>query len=113
MVVLKLFLVDSANIQPFNVVVSRWRALRHPNIQKLFGAIYEGYNIFVCEYMPNGSLEESIEKSWMDRQTRNVMAVMKHLYEAALGLQYLHERGLAHGDFNLRNVLISSDGVGN
>lgn len=34
----------------------------------------------------------------------------KYLYEVALGLEYLHERGIVHGDLRCCNVLIASDG---
>ncbi|GMF46459.1 unnamed protein product [Phytophthora fragariaefolia] len=37
--------------------------------------------------------------------------VWKYLHEATLGLEYLHERGVVHGDLRCRNILISSDGL--
>ncbi|KAJ8564074.1 hypothetical protein ON010_g7273 [Phytophthora cinnamomi] len=89
-VVIKIYVPST---EPFREQVDRGFALRHPNIQKLYGAVCEGYGLFICEHMTAGSLK------------------YQRLYEAALGLQYLHERGIVHGDVRLENILIASNGI--
>lgn len=60
---------------------------------------------FVCEFASKGSLWENIELISVGKLT-----MWTHLYEAALGLEYLHERGIVHGDLRCSNILIGSDG---
>ncbi|OWZ06609.1 Serine/threonine protein kinase [Phytophthora megakarya] len=97
----------------FEKQVRIWLSLRHPNVQNLFGAVYEGYNIFVCEHMANGSLRDLVQyyQHWLGWCIDGVSRILQHLYEAALGLEYLHERGIVHGNVRLENILIGSDGI--
>lgn len=96
----------------FDDQANRWFGLRHPNVQKLYGAVREGYKLFVCELMANGSLEEYVEMvtCQADWNTPNVATAFRYVYGAALGLQYLHERRIVHTDVRLGNILISKDG---
>ncbi|KAL3659359.1 hypothetical protein V7S43_015630 [Phytophthora oleae] len=110
-VMIKLHVSESSNNESFAAQAKRWFALRHPNVQKLYGVVHEGYRLFVCEQLENGSLAEFIANlSWSER-TQKYETMVRFLYEAALGLQYLHEREIVHGDFRLANVLLGSDGV--
>lgn len=88
--------------------VRLWQQLRHPNVMKMYGACDVGPNLqfFVCEYASNGSLIEHVQFASTKRP-----AMWKLLHEAALGLEYLHERGIVHGDLRCGNILISSDGL--
>lgn len=109
-VMIRPYVTNETGVESFDVLISRGIALRHPNIQKLFGGVFEGYNFFVCEQMPNGSMDELMEGLSFKTDGSYVVAVLGHFYEAALGLQYLHDRGIAYGDFSLRNMLVSGDG---
>ncbi|KAG3246871.1 hypothetical protein PI124_g8437 [Phytophthora idaei] len=60
-VAIKLYLSVPGAYDSFDDQVTRWFGLRHPNVQKLYGAVREGYNIFACEQMANESLEEYVE----------------------------------------------------
>ncbi|ETP42312.1 serine/threonine protein kinase, partial [Phytophthora nicotianae P10297] len=103
----KLF-VPTSSRSAFESEVRLWQQLRHPNVIKMYGACTAGPNLqfFVCEYASQGSLSELTAP---DRFTETVM--WKWLHEAALGLEYLHERGLIHGDLRCSNILIGSDGM--
>ncbi|EGZ12014.1 hypothetical protein PHYSODRAFT_390310, partial [Phytophthora sojae] len=94
----------------FGDEVRMWQQLRHPNVLKMYGACDAGHHLlfFVCEYACQGSLLEHVKSSSVETQT-----MWKYLYEAALGLEYLHERGLVHGDLRCSNILIGSDGMAN
>lgn len=114
---IKLFVQSRDVDASFRDFVSNWRSLRHPNVQKLYGAIDQGYQLLVCEYMANGSLESlKLQIQKMDRHesdliATSIAAAFRHLYEAALGVQYLHERRITHGNVCKENILIGSDGI--
>ncbi|KAL4144874.1 hypothetical protein PRNP1_013999 [Phytophthora ramorum] len=74
----------------------------------MYGACDAGphLKLFVCEYASNGSLLEHINLSSEEKPI-----IWKYLHEAALGLEYLHERGIVHGDLRCSTVLIGSDGL--
>jgi serine/threonine protein kinase/ankyrin repeat protein len=105
--VVKLFIPDASH-STFEKEVSLWQRLRHPNVIKMYGACSAGPQLkfFVCEYAGEGSLLEFIQSS-----SEKKSSIWKFLLDAALGLEYLHERGIIHGDVRCRNVLIGSDGV--
>ncbi|KAE9067069.1 hypothetical protein PF010_g27611, partial [Phytophthora fragariae] len=105
--VVKLFVAD-ASTTTFEEEIRLWQQLRHPNVMKMYGACYAPPNLqfFVCEYISDGSLIEHVELASAMRPT-----VWKFLHEAALGLTYLHERGILHGDLRCSNILLGSDGL--
>ncbi|KAE9095128.1 hypothetical protein PF010_g16829 [Phytophthora fragariae] len=105
--VVKLFIPDASH-SAFNDEVSLWQRLRHPNVIKMYGACKAGPQLqfFVCEYASRGSLLENLTSASVGKAT-----MWKFLYEAALGLEYLHERGIVHGDLCCGNILIGSDGI--
>ncbi|KAE9040617.1 hypothetical protein PR001_g6979 [Phytophthora rubi] len=105
--VVKLFIPDTSH-STFIDEVSLWQRLRHPNVIKMYGACKAGPQLqfFVCEYASRGSLLENLTSASVGKAT-----MWKFLYEAALGLEYLHERGIVHGDLCCSNILIGSDGI--
>jgi ankyrin repeat protein/tRNA A-37 threonylcarbamoyl transferase component Bud32 len=105
-VVVKLFVSD-APTSTFANEVWVWQQLRHPNVVKLYGACDDGIlQLFVCEYASNGSLDEYLGSSNLERRTP-----WQYLYQVALGLEFLHERNIVHGDLRCRNILVGSDGL--
>ncbi|KAJ8558854.1 hypothetical protein ON010_g8596 [Phytophthora cinnamomi] len=106
--VVKLFIPDASH-SSFDDEVCLWQRLRHPNVIKMYGACDAGsyLKFFVCEYASKGSLLEHVAIS--SAVTENAM--WKYLYEAALGLEYLHERGIFHGNVRCSNILIGNDGI--
>ncbi|KAF1329514.1 Serine/threonine protein kinase, partial [Globisporangium splendens] len=82
---------------------SRWHQLSHPNVQKLFGACHINQPLlFICEY--GERMLDALESQNDDQQL-----VWKYLRDAALGVQYLHQRGIVHGDLRCENIVIGSD----
>ncbi|KAE8978483.1 hypothetical protein PF011_g23222 [Phytophthora fragariae] len=106
-VAVKLFIPDAFSTS-FEDEVRLWQQLRHPNVLKMYGACYAGAHLkfFVCEFASNGSLLEHVNSSSVGKRT-----MWKYLYEAALGLEYLHERGIVHAELRCSNILIGSDGT--
>ncbi|KAG6599730.1 Serine/threonine protein kinase [Phytophthora cinnamomi] len=85
----------------FEREVGVWFGLSHPHIVRLFGACHVGTPIFVCEYASNGSLDKYLRSHPNDMWLK--------LYEAALGVQYLHSRTIIHGDLKCNNIVVGRD----
>ncbi|KAG7377247.1 hypothetical protein PHYPSEUDO_011967 [Phytophthora pseudosyringae] len=82
--------------------VDIWYNLRHPHVLLLFGACYIVQSFFVCEDVEYGSLDRYLrhhrEKVW------------EKLHEIALGLQYLHDKGVVYGLLKCCTILVGKDG---
>lgn len=61
--------------------------------------------MFVCELANRGSVVDYLQ-SWPPENRRT----WKYLRHAALGLAYLHESGIIHGDLRGSNILLGDDG---
>ncbi|RAW42141.1 hypothetical protein PC110_g1615 [Phytophthora cactorum] len=80
--------------------------LSHPNIIKMLGASHvSSPPLVVYEDATNGNLGV-----FLARLSCNKKRMWRLLYQAALGLDYLHKEGVIHGDLKLSNVLIWTDG---
>jgi serine/threonine protein kinase len=110
--VAKLFIPD-ASASTLEQEVRAWQELRHPNVLKLYGVCQAApdVNFFVCEYASRGSLAEFAASPSSSSSSDLKPLTWKFLYEAALGLEYLHERGIIHGDLRCSNILIGNDGM--
>lgn len=85
-------------------IVDKWYPLSHPNVIKIFGAyhLHRPY-LVVFENAPTTSLREYLAEH------RHL--VWQKLYEVALGLKYLHERGIVLGNLQCDNIWIGTDGL--
>jgi serine/threonine protein kinase/ankyrin repeat protein len=86
--------------------LAKWSTLNHPHIVKLYGAYHIDNPFFVFERPEFGSLRE-----YLNLPGKRSTDVWEKLYEAALGLQYLHERGIVHGAIRCRNIVVASNGL--
>ncbi|GMF29994.1 unnamed protein product [Phytophthora fragariaefolia] len=85
----------------FRREVDIWFGFSHPHVVRLFGACHVGRPFFVCEFATNGTLVRYLRE--------NPHELWSKLHEAALGVQYLHARGVVHGDLKGNNIVIGSD----
>ncbi|EGZ16517.1 hypothetical protein PHYSODRAFT_499686 [Phytophthora sojae] len=85
-----------------------WHRARHPHIVNFFGACYDCQPcFFICEEAAKGNLVDYLDKKKADGRT----LTWKKLLEAALGLEYLHQNGIVHGDLKCNQILVSGEGV--
>jgi len=103
-VVIKKLLEQDADRARFRHEVDIWFSLNHEHLIKLYGACSDGPLVFVCERATNGTLASYVEgkQSW---------EVWEYIRQAALGLRYLHDHGIVHGDLKGNNILVCSDGT--
>jgi hypothetical protein len=86
---------------------SRWYPLRHPRVLGLYGTCHiaeasMGLLVLQC-FRDAATLLEVVSIS----RYRSFM--WQKLYEVALGLQYLHERNVIHGDIGRNTFVIGAD----
>ncbi|KAK1939893.1 Serine/threonine-protein kinase STY46 [Phytophthora citrophthora] len=94
---------DAENRKQFLREVDLWFSLSDGFLTKLYGACHVGQPFFVCERAVGGTLVDFAKKG---------MAIWERwacIYKAALGLQYLHNHGIIHGDLKGNNILIGDN----
>lgn len=80
-----------------------WFKLQHPSIVQLYGACHVGNLFFVNEHAANGTL------SYFSYRTRDRAKTWEKLYQAACGLQYLHDaHNVVHGNLKCNNILVGN-----
>ncbi|KAH9011512.1 kinase-like domain-containing protein, partial [Lactarius hengduanensis] len=90
--------------------VEIWKSLYHPNVLELFGASSargEPPWFLVSKYYPRGSLVKYL-KGLSDADATRVDA-LKMIHEISNGMEYLHNRGVLHGDLKAANILVDND----
>ena len=61
---------------------------------------------FVCEYMPDGSLNDLLELLSCERQQLDADNIRSILFQACKGLQHIHSKGYIHRDMKPENLLL-------
>lgn len=100
--------IATTSMKPREVeqAATRWDPLVHPHVLRLYGACHTASErFFVFEHIPRASkLQEFLSVD------ANRHLVWKKLYEVALGLQFLFERGVIHGNIDCENIVVGADG---
>lgn len=84
------------------------KTLDHPNIIKLYeffditNDLNEEYFVLITEYCENGDLLEFIQ----EKDFQNEEEKKKVILGIAKSIQYLHNRGISHGDIKPENILL-------
>ncbi|KAF9232649.1 kinase-like domain-containing protein, partial [Melanogaster broomeanus] len=81
-----------------------WSELRHDHIVPFYGASTLSFPPYiVSRYMKNGNLVQYLSKKPDTKRT-------KLLYEICLGMRFLHDVNVVHGDLKSVNVLVDDSG---
>ena len=94
-------LAPTTPIKLFVHEVGIWKNLSHPNVLELFGASStsaEAPWFLVSPYMKHGSLVKYLK----NLNSPSSVNILKIIYEVGLGMSYLHESGVLHGDLRVR-----------
>ncbi|KAJ6589216.1 kinase-like domain-containing protein, partial [Mycena capillaripes] len=89
-------------LQEFGREAVIWRQLSHPNVLPFFGIYYLDMRIcLVSPWMEHGHLLEFLRNAppSLDR--------ISLILDVAMGLQYLHNEHVIHGDLKAMNVLVT------
>lgn len=97
---------DSTMMDSFAQAVRREvRALsrvQHPNVVKLYGAIYEPTPMVLMAYAPSGTLEDALDAN----EFQSVSEVVRLLAGISRGMEAVHAHKIIHLDLKPENVLI-------
>ncbi|KAJ7174577.1 kinase-like domain-containing protein, partial [Mycena filopes] len=81
-----------------------WRQLCHPNLLPFFGLFYREERLcLVSPWMENGNILQYLIK-------HPGVARLPLILDVSLGLQYLHEENIVHGDIKAINILVTPSG---
>ncbi len=95
-------------VDRFHREVKTAAQLTHPNIVTAYDAERAGdVHLLVMEYVDGVDLSRVIK----DRGPLPVAEACSYIRQAALGLQYAHQRGMVHRDIKPQNLMVTADGT--
>ena len=81
----------------------------HPSLLQVISLSIDSPMFFITEYKTNGSLNQLLDKV----KSKEIHLLPFHLLIISLGIScgmnYLHQRGICHGNLNPRNIMIDSN----
>jgi serine/threonine protein kinase len=102
-------IVKSNNIHVLQKEVVILSKLRHPCIVLLVGFCVDDDRSMIVMERLDGDLRELIEKHGKNRPFPQHVAI-DIISQIAVGMAYLHEKGIFHGDLKASNVLVTCHG---
>ncbi|KAH8105369.1 kinase-like domain-containing protein [Cristinia sonorae] len=93
-----------------------WQDLAHPHILPFLGVSEGVFQYSLCMVLPwmeNGNIlnhMDNLKKNGKLMDRNHGAVINQWCYETALGLAYLHEEGIVHGDLRGANILVDDRG---
>uniref|UniRef100_A0A4W4GTW4 LIM domain kinase 1 n=1 Tax=Electrophorus electricus TaxID=8005 RepID=A0A4W4GTW4_ELEEL len=104
MVMKELLRFDEETQKTFLKEVKVMRCLDHPNVLKFIGILYKDKRVnFISEYVPGGTLRETIQKMGSDYPWSLRISYAKDI---SAGMAYLHSMNVIHRDLNSHNCFV-------
>ncbi|XP_058272106.1 LIM domain kinase 1 isoform X1 [Hemibagrus wyckioides] len=104
MVIKELLRFDEETQTTFLKEVKVMRCLDHPNVLKFIGVLYKDKRVnFISEYVPGGTLRETIQKMGSDHPWKLRVSYAKDI---SAGMAYLHSMNVIHRDLNSHNCFV-------
>lgn len=95
-------------IESFTREIRTQAILDHPNLVRAYDAGHDGnVHYLVTEYVPGTDLRQLVRR----QGPLTMQQAAKVVLQAALGLEYAHQRGLIHRDVKPGNILVTPDGI--
>ncbi|KAJ7113514.1 kinase-like domain-containing protein [Mycena epipterygia] len=92
----------AAMLKEFGREAVIWRQLFHPNLLPFFGLYYLDKRLcLVSPWMENGNILKYLSKA--PHKTDRLSLIL----DVALGMKYLHEKHVVHGDLKPLNILVT------
>jgi serine/threonine protein kinase len=82
--------------------------LRHPNIIRYVGYLYDADSMCLFMEMLDGSLWGVIQQKQQKRARFKLSEILRFLSDISTGLDYLHSNNVAHRDLKVRNFVHSN-----
>jgi serine/threonine protein kinase len=111
-------------LQEFGHEAIIWRQLSHPNLLPFFGLYYlENRLCLVSPWMSNGHIIAFLKNAPPDtdrvslvgtvsNNTFECLTIMRQMLDVAMGVKYLHENRIVHGDLKGVKLPLSSPCAG-
>lgn len=103
--------IQQNNLANVQREISIMEEISHPNIVQyfesfsIFGANEEEYLVIIMEYCENGDLLTFIDKNGFQSELEKKRIFLEFLS----AVQYLHKKGIFHGDIKCENLLLGKD----
>jgi serine/threonine protein kinase len=95
-------------VNRFHREVKTAAQLAHPNIVTSHDADQAGeFHFMVMEYVDGIDLAQVVK----DQGALSIADACDYIRQAAMGLQYAHERGMVHRDIKPHNLMVTADGI--
>ena len=101
--------IAASQLESLQSELSLLRALSHPNIVRLLGAMWDRGANELCmfqEYVECGSVARMIKKFG----ALPFSVIQRYLHQVTLGVAYLHANNIVHRDIKGDNILVGKDG---